>query len=198
MKDSFTDFKRPKFKGITPVLKRQVWERHIGIGVLEAACPLCGYNKIYNGVNNGFQLAHLIADKYLNEDLTLLYSYVACASCINECGEMTVFDYLYCRGRLKQLKKLIMSMYDLFLLAHGDDLVPEHNMAWKVMDYLYGPKRFPAGGGIVNCKQVYEIARLEQYNLLAQESSRLARELERVANSMAELMECNVRTMNLF
>lgn len=89
-------------------------------------------------------------------------------------------------------------MYDLFLLAHGDDLVAEYNMAWRVIDYLYGPKRFPAGGGISNTKQIYELARLEQYNLLAKESARLARELERIATGMAELMECDIRTMNLF
>lgn len=91
-----------------------------------------------------------------------------------------------------------MSMYDLFLLAHGDDLIPEHNMAWRVMDYLYGPKRFPAGGAISNTKQIFEIARLEQYNQLVKQSVQLAQNLEKVSNDMASLMNCDIRTMSLF
>jgi hypothetical protein len=186
-----------KYKGITPVLKRQCWERFIGIGILEAPCPLCGVHRIQNNLNSGYEIAHLISQRYLNEDLTLLYTIPSCASCNNECSDLSVFDFLYCRGRIKPLKKLIMNLYELFTLMHGDDLIPEHNMAWRVLDHLYGPRRFPAGGGIVNTKQIYEIARIEQYRQLTKESARLARKLEKVANNISELMECEIKTMQL-
>jgi hypothetical protein len=67
----------------------------------------------------------------------------------------------------------------------------------RVLDHLYGPRRFPAGGGITNTKQIYEIARIEQYRQLTKESARLARKLEKVANNMSELMECEIKTMQL-
>ncbi|MBX9637670.1 MAG: hypothetical protein K2Q45_08995 [Nitrosomonas sp.] len=189
--------KKIKYKGVTPVLKRQCWERYIGIGILEAACPLCGVRRIHNNINSGFEVAHLISQRYLNEDLTLLYTIPSCAGCNNECSDLSVFDFLYCRGRIKPLKKLIMNVYELFTMMHGDNLVPEHDMAWRVLDHLYGQGKFPAGGGIVNSKQVYEIARYEQYRQLAKESARLARKLEKISNNMGELMECEIKTLQL-
>lgn len=188
---------KKRFKGITPVLKRQCWERHIGIGVLEAACPVCGINKIYNNVNSGFQLLHVISQRYLNEDLTLLYSYPGCASCNNECSDHTLLDFLFCRGRINQLKKLMMSMYDLFLLSHGDELAEQDRMAWKVIDHLYGPRKFAAGGGLVNRKQILELCRMEQYRVLAKESAKLAKKLAQLGQDMSELMECKIETLNL-
>ena len=196
------DFLEPptkkRLKGITPVLKRQCWERNIGIGILEAYCPLCGHNKIYNNVNSGFEVAHVVASKYLNEDLTLLYAFPSCSACNNECADLCIFDFLYCRGRLKQLKKLIMSMYELFLLSHGDELAAQDCMAWKVIDHLYGAKRFPAGGGIQNRKQILELARIEQYNLMSKEAAALAKKLARIGQEMTDLMESKIETMNLF
>jgi len=188
---------KKRLKGITPVLKRQCWERHIGIGVLEAPCPMCGFNKIYNNVNSGFDLAHLVANKYLNEDLSLLYAFPSCAACNNECADSCVFDFLWCRGRLKQLKKLLMSMYDLFLLSHGDELAQEDRMAWKVIDFLYGPKKFAAGGGLVNRKQILELCRMEQYRVQSKEAAKLAKKLARLGEDMQLLLECKIETLNL-
>lgn len=189
--------KKAKLKGITANLKRQVWERHIGIGVLESACPLCGTTRIFNGVNSGWNLCHIVSQRYLNEDLTLLYSYPGCASCNNECSDMCVLDYLWCRGRLKQLKKLIMSIYDLFLLLHGDELAQQDKMAWKVMDHLYA-KKFPAGGGIQNKKQIFELARVEQYKIMSKEAVKLSTKLAVLGEEMQQLMECKIETLNLF
>ena len=205
MKRSLDDFtepfpihgKRIKFRGITPVLKRQCWERHIGIGILESPCPMCGIQRIFNNVNTGFEVAHIVSQQFVNEDLTILYAYPSCRSCNNECGDMCVLDYLYCRGRIKQLKKLMMNMYELFLLSHGDELVKEHCMAWKVIDHLYGRTKFPAGGGIQNAKQIYEIARMEQYRKMSKESARLAKKLEKLGEEMSQLMECEIKTMSL-
>ena len=188
---------KKRFKGITPVLKRQCWERHIGVGVLESPCPMCGINRIYNNVNSGFDCAHLIASKYLNEDLTLLYAFPSCAACNNECGDLSIFDFLFCRGRINQLKKLMMSMYELFLLSHGDELAQQDRMAWKVIDFLYGPKKFAAGGGLVNRKQILELCRMEQYRLLAKESAKLAKKLAQLGQDMSDLMECKIETLNL-
>lgn len=186
-----------RFKGITPVLKRQCWERHIGIGVIESACPMCGINRIYNNINSGFQVCHLISQRYLNEDLTLLYAYPGCASCNNECGDLSIFDFLWCRGRINQLKKLMMSMYELFLLSHGDELAQHDRMAWKVIEHLYGFRKFPAGGGLVNRKQILELCRMEQYRLLAKESAKLAKKLAQLGSDMSDLMECKIETLNL-
>lgn len=202
VRSSFDDFteplpvtKRPKLKGITPILKRQCWERHIGIGILEAPCPLCGIQRIYNNVNTGFEVAHIVSQQYLNEDLSILYAYPSCRSCNNECSDLCVLDFLYCRLRIKQLKKLIMNMYELFLLSHGDELA--NPMAWKVMDHLYGKGKFQAGGGIQNAKQIYEIARMEQYRVMSKESARLAKKLAKIGEEMAELMESEIKPMEL-
>lgn len=196
------DFLEPptkkRLKGITPIMKRQCWDRHIGIGTLTAYCPICSERKIDNNVNNGFQVLHIVSQRYLNEDLTLLYAFPGCASCNNECSDMCVLDYLFCRGRLKQLKKLIMSMYDLFLLSHGDELAAQDCMAWKVIDHLYGLKRFPAGGGIQNRKQILELARIEQYRVMSKEAADLAKKLARIGQEMTDLMESKIETMNLF
>jgi hypothetical protein len=88
-------------------------------------------------------------------------------------------------------------MYDLFLLSHGDELAEQDRMAWKVIEHLYGPRKFPAGGGLVNRKQILELCRMEQYRIMAKESAKLAKKLAAMAQNMQMLMECKIETLNL-
>lgn len=90
-----------------------------------------------------------------------------------------------------------MSMYDLFLLSHGDELAEQDRMAWKVIEHLYGSRKFPAGGGLVNRKQILELCRMEQYRVLAKESAKLAKKLAQLGQDMSDLMECKIETLNL-
>lgn len=175
-------FKKPRTNADIN-LKKIIWDRYIGPGIKETLCPLCSTFKIENSVNSGFIAAHLVASKYVIEDkLNIFHVYPSCASCNSECGDLTVFDYLFCRQRTNALKKLINSVYRIFIEENGSNMLPEYHLIWKVLDHLYGPTRYPAGGGIINTKPIYEIARGEQLIILAERLNTLTRELQKLSN----------------
>jgi hypothetical protein len=183
-------------ESITPNLKRQVWENYCGIHVTETHCALCETNKIYLNKNSGFECAHIIADKYLNRKLSVLYLYPSCAACNNECRDLCLLDYLWVRGRFKQLRKMIMDIYRAYLGMH--DLSRHEKMAWKVIEHLYGKNSFHVGGGIVNEIQIYEQARLAEGGELRRKMNEKLEELGELQENWRKLMEEEIKVKVFF
>ncbi len=86
-----------------------------------------------------------------------------------------------------------MAIYNAYLEVHADTLSTEDKMIWKVLDHLYGPERFKAGGGLQNTRQVYEIARECQYTALVEEAALLAKKMDTVAQQMKRLLEYEIK-----
>lgn len=199
------DFKKeglpPPFKkssnNATPALKKIIWDMYVGIGKQEALCGLCGINRIKNNTNSGFEAAHVVARGFLTEDLTVYYLYPSCSVCNNECKELCVFDFLYARQRIVELRKAIMIIYKRYTMEHEHELEPQDRLAHLILDHLYGPKRFPAGGGIQNTKQIYEIARSEQYEYLREQTMQLERQLGEIQMQRIWLWDVAIKPMRL-
>jgi hypothetical protein len=196
------DFKKPigagtGSSGVTPTLKKAVWEMYVGAGIQEAPCTLCGIHRIKANVNSGFECAHIVARNYLTEALTVYYAFPSCSVCNNECHDMCVLDYMWARGRIAALRKVIMVIFQRFVAEHEHELAQDQRMAHLVLDNLYGPKRFPAGGGIQNTKQIYEIARTEQYQSLIERAAQLERQLGELQRQRQGLLEANIKPMRL-
>ena len=81
--------------GITPAMKRTIWDIHIGIGYKTAKCPLCSLSELSNNVNSGFEAAHIVADKFFTDKLSVLYLYPSCKVCNNECEEALRFAFIH-------------------------------------------------------------------------------------------------------
>jgi len=177
-------------------LKRAVWDMYVGPGVKETLCLLCGIHQINSNLNSGFEAAHVIARKWFaNEKLSVFYLMPSCKSCNNECGDLCILDYLFVCSRIAALRRVIMTIYNAFLTLHIHELAPAERMAWRVMEHLYGPSRFPINGSIVNTKAIYEIARVEQHAALVQEAAQLAAQQQALSIQMRALMEADIRPM---
>lgn len=186
-------------KTITPALRKRIWELFVGIGVKVTTCPLCGIQEIYGfGQNSGFQSCHVVADKYMPSGcLNEFYLYPGCASCNNECADLCLLDYLFVRGRYTQLRKMIRSIYLAFIMVNADTLSNFEGLAWKILDHLYGKRRFMAGGGIQN-NMIYEFARTEQMNYIREEKlAKLYTEMEYYAKLLNAVMEGEIKPMIL-
>lgn len=188
---------KKNYSTASPALKKASWDIYVGIGKQETLCGLCGLNRIQNNVNSGFEGAHIIAKGFLTEDLTIYYLYPSCSVCNNECKNLCVLDFLYARQRIAELRKMIMIIYKRYVLEHEHELNVQDRMAWLILDHLYGPKRFPAGGGIQNTKQIYEIARTEQYQFLMEQSAELERQLGEIQMQRIWLVEAEIKPMRL-
>lgn len=160
---------------ITPAMKKTIWDMHIGIGFKTAKCPLCGLSEIFCNVNSGFEAAHIVADKHFTGQFNVLYLYPSCKGCNNDCEDMCILDFLYCRGRIDVLRRMIWSIFSQYQREHPEE--PD-NKAWKLMRFLYGPKRFPVNGGIVNERQIYDIAKNVQAQMLTEETAKLLKQVE--------------------
>lgn len=182
---------------ITPALKKAVWDFYMGIGVQKALCSMCGINTLLANTNSGFECAHVVARNFFYEDLNVYYLFPSCSVCNNQCREMCVWDFLYVRGRLGPLRKAIMAIYTAYLVEHEHELAPQDRMAHLILDHLYGQKRFPLKGGIENTRQIYEIARIAQYEYLREQSAALERQLEEIQIQRRQLMEADIKPMRL-
>lgn len=168
-------FVKRRKTSITPALKRIIWDMHIGINYKTAICPICGLVELSNNLNSGFEAAHIVASKYCTDTLTPLYLFPSCTQCNNNCKDLCLLDYIYCLGRIDVLRRMIWSIFSQYQREHPEE--PD-NKAWKLMRYLYGPKRFPAGGGIVNERQIYDIAKNVQAQMLTEETAKLLKQVE--------------------
>jgi hypothetical protein len=181
-------------KTVSAVLKRQVWELHLGRGVQEADCPLCKRNRIAQNKNSGFEAAHIIARKWFTEEnMSIYYAYPSCSGCNNECRDMCLLDYLFVRHRLDELRRLIMAIFNLYVTEHVHEMAAEQRVAWKVLDRLYGPETWKCSGGIQNTKAIYELARAEQYQSLVNRAAEQTRALEETSKEMRALMESEIK-----
>lgn len=194
--DVFTPTKKPA-SNITPTLKRAVWDLYIGIGVQKALCSLCGINAIFGNTNSGFECAHMVARNFFQEELSVYYLFPSCAVCNNQCRDLCVWDFLYVRARLGVLRKAILAVYRFYLIEHEHNLAPQDKLAHVILDHLYGPKRFPLGGGIQNTKQIYEIARVEQYEDLRLKTLELERNLQDIQSLRCKLWEAEIKPFKL-
>jgi hypothetical protein len=193
--------KKQKYGGSSNIpqsLRKRVWELHVGIGVKETTCPLCGTNRINASQNSGFQACHIVADKYLyKRELNALYLYPGCQVCNNECADLCILDFLYVRERYKELRSLIWNVFTAFTTQHEDELAYHEGLCWRVIQHLYGRVKFPAGGGIVNEKQIYEIARTEQYSHLLKELQGVNARLQELAKQMNAVISSDIKPLKL-
>lgn len=183
---------------ISKQLKLATWETYLGIGVQSAPCPICGLNILYKSLATGFETAHIVASTFVStEDNSVLYLYPCCSPCNNECRTLCLLDYMYGRGRLKQLREMLASLYKAFTDLHHYDLAQHDHMMWKVVRYLYGPERFKAGGGLENTRQIYELCRMIQYQQLLDEARDLGEKMEMNSRNIKELMMCEIKPMQI-
>lgn len=181
----------------SPTLRKAIWEMYIGVGIKEAICPLCGLNRIQGNVNSGFECAHVVARNWMTEELSVYYMFPSCTVCNNECREMCVLDFLYVRQRIVPLRRIVMAIYQRYVVEYEHELAVENRMIHLILDHLYGPRRFPAGGGIQNRKQIYEIARTEQYQWLLERGAQLEKQLGEIQTQRRGLLEENIKPLRL-
>ncbi|MEO6078115.1 MAG: hypothetical protein ABIP54_04975 [Candidatus Andersenbacteria bacterium] len=181
----------------TPTLRKAIWELYVGVGIKEAPCPLCWLTRIQNNVNSGFECAHVVARNWMTEELSVYYIFPSCSVCNNECRDMCVLDYLYARQRIGPLRKIVMIIYQRYLVEYEHEWALENRMIHLVLDHLYGPRRFPSAGGILNRKQIYEIARTEQYQWLLEQGVELERQMCDLQKQRRWLLEENIKPMRL-
>lgn len=185
-------FKMPTTGGttISPALKRLLWDMYIGPGMMRAPCPLCGVQELSRDVNSGFEGAHIIAQCYFQGEMNKYYGYPSCRPCNNECRNACILDYLYNNGRIAQLRAMIRAIFKAFVTENEHVLAVESRIAHVILRHLYGKQRWVRGGGITKEKEIYEIARCEQYNMLVQEAAEMSAKLTANARMM-NLLVCD-------
>ena len=176
-------------------LRTAVWDRYIGPGIKNATCSLCGIYEMSTKFGGGWDCAHIVADLYCT-NVNVYYLYPTCSNCNGECKTMTLFDYLYCRERYKKLDMILWRIYEIYSEEHSDELHYYDNQMWRVIDHLYGFKRFPAGGGIVNAKQIYKRCKAIQSHKLSIKGAELADELRKNTELMLRVLDDTIVVTN--
>lgn len=178
---------------ISPDLKRAIWDLYIpgGAATKTAYCPLCGKGVIERNVNSGYEAAHIVADKFFppGRKLSIYYLYPSCSSCNNLCQDLCILDFLYLYARYKLLQQMMENIYHIYVEEHPN-LSLKDRLIWNVLHHLYGGEQFSAGGGLINQKPIFEMAKsvqLRHYTLQVEEASdklrKLSGELYEVAMS---------------
>jgi hypothetical protein len=165
--NKFLELKKENGVKISAKLRVQIWELYIGIGIKQITCPLCGLHEIMGPTqNSGFQACHIVASKFSPSStggvMDVFYLFPGCQTCNNECSDQCLLDFLYTRMRYKQLQTMIWNIFKAFTVVHEKELAHHEGLCWRILDHLYGAKKFPAGGGIENKWAIYQMANVEQ------------------------------------
>lgn len=173
-------------RNIPPEVRKAVWQTHMPPGSKEALCPLCDEVLIRSSTKNGFDCAHIVADKFHKGEHTVLYLYPSCGTCNNECEDVCLLDYLWNKGSGENLKRMIRSVYKAFL-SMNPYLPIQDRLMWKVLERLYGYERFSAGGGLVNEIPIYMLAQSEHLLMINKQMKEKTEEMEMLATEMQML-----------
>ena len=174
-------------KNIPPTLRLTCWDVYIGPGVQKTTCFLCGLYEISKTTNNGFQALHIIAEKF-NPNVNIFFIYPGCAACNSECDVLCMFDFLYVRGRYRQLKHILWQIFTLFTERRGEELHYYNNSMARVIQHLYGYNRFRSGGFLANV-EIYSICQSLQVEKLTIKAAELSEELKKNAQLMTAILE---------
>jgi hypothetical protein len=199
MQNYLTKPKSGTTNAITPNLKRAIWDVYVGAALQEAPCLLCRRNPIYRISNSGFQAAHVVARRFFDPSdtkISVFYVIPSCAACNNDMGDMNLFDYLYTLNRMHALRSLLLAVYKMYMEQHHHAMPVDacnERLIFNVLQHLYGKTRFPLGGHIENTNHIYQIARIEQLNMLVEEALTHTIALQRLANEQRLLMEAEIK-----
>ena len=174
-------------KNVSAALRLECWSVFLGPGTQKTICSLCGIYEISKTTNRGFELHHIIAEKF-NPNVNIFYIYPGCASCNSECSTHSLFDFLYVRGRYRQLKHILWQIFTLFTERRGDELHYYNNSMARIIQHLYGYSRFSSGGFITNT-EIYSICQSVQADKLAIKAVELSESLKQTAQLMQDILE---------
>jgi len=180
---------------VNATLKRAIWDLYIGSSITKTTCPICNVNPIANNTNSGFEAAHVIARRFFDGDLSVYYAYPTCNVCNNQCVDMCLIDFMYVRGNMLALRRFIISVYRAYTCEFEHTLALEDRYSWRILHHLYGSDRFSAGGGIVNSKAIYEIARVEELQLLTDEVAQASKRLKEISDRLCVVAQMRILPM---
>lgn len=188
---------------ISSKLRVQLWELYIGIGVKQTTCPLCGLHDLMGPTqNSGFQACHIVANKFSPSTtgsgvMDVFYLFPGCPTCNNECADQCLLDFLYVRMRYKELRTMIRNIFRAFTAMHEKELAQHEGLCWRVLDHLYGSKKFPAGGGIENKWAIYQMANAEQMEEINKDIKHLTEQLSQRVTLLNKLACSEIKPFTL-
>jgi hypothetical protein len=143
--------------------RKRIWSWLFGTDK-KAPCPLCGECEIYSGENttSPFEAAHIVAHAFSKDEEAersmgeqVFYIVPCCSSCNDATGTQTIWDFLYVSSRLYLLKDLAWKWFVAYSNNFPATVEASQGILWRLVDHLFGPTRYPNGGGIKYTNQIY-------------------------------------------
>lgn len=137
-------------RGVTKDVKRIIWQRHFG-HAKQGTCPVCGETQLHRDHNSGFDAAHIVPHAYSKHhtqnlrgpDLAV-YLVPSCATCNNSMSTRHLLDYMYMYGRARLMCVLMWKWFQGY--TREEPLRRCKGVLWQLVDYLFGPSRYPDKG----------------------------------------------------
>ena len=155
--------------------RKQCWILHHGPHAKEALCPMCGINSIKFLEKAGWECSHIVARKFCADPKSRFYLLPCCAACNKETGTRCIWNIMWERGRVREIKAACHKIYDVFSQLNESSMHDFDHMMWKVIRHLYGSEKHLAGGGIEVLYEaaIYQLLMLDQVEQVRAEVSRL-------------------------
>lgn len=175
--------------------RKRIWGWLFGTDK-KAPCPLCGECEIYSGENttSPFEAAHIIAHAFSRDEEAerslgqhVFYMVPCCKICNDATGTDCIWDFLYMSSR----RHLLCSLAWKWFIAYRNNFpaTVDHcqGILWRLFEHLFGPSRYPDGGGIKYTNQIYYTLYMLQLQKLQEEHVhhlKLAAETHRLSESV--------------
>lgn len=179
--------------------RKRIWGWMFGTDK-KAPCPLCGECDIFSGENttSPFEAAHIVAHAFSKDEEAerslgeqVFYVVPCCKTCNDATGTSCIWDYLYMTSRTHLLKTLAWKWFVAYSNNFPATVENAQGFLWKLVDNLFGPTRYPNGGGIRYTNQVYPILYMLQLAKLQERQL----ELVKTAAETHKLMESLLRSL---
>lgn len=179
--------------------RKRIWGWLFGTDK-KAPCPLCGECDIYSGENttSPFEAAHIVAHAFSKDEEAersmgehVFYVVPCCKTCNDATGTQTIWDFLYTSSRTHLMRTLAWKWFTAY--SNNFPATVEHcdNILWKLVDHLFGAKRYPNGGGVKYTNQIYPIL----YYLQLQKLQERSLELLKVLDETQKLSESVLKSL---
>lgn len=163
--------------------RKRIWAWMFGTDK-KAPCPLCGECEIFSGENTSspFEAAHIVAHVWSKEDEAertlgehVFHMIPCCKTCNDATGTQCVWDFLFLSSRMHLLRTIAWKWFTAYKNNLPATVEASQGILWKLVDNLFGPTRYPLGGGIVYTEEIYRALYMLQLQKLQERQLELTR-----------------------
>ena len=191
MQQFFQDNTDKRSTRVPKTLRLAIWDMYAGTNKCIIKCMMCRGVEMNRIKSKQWEAGHIVAEKFHLKKPCRYDLIPICPGCNNQCSDICIFDFLWGIERYKSLEHIIRAITNAFIEQNPDQFEDDFNSeTWRILKHFYAGDSFRAGGGLMNEKQIYTLAKQLQ---IQDEMLKISKYSKKIKRSNEIVQKCSKR-----